>query len=406
MQAAHRVALSARAGKVTSLIGPNGAGKTTVLNMLGGFYRPDEGEIRIGERDIAGARTHVIARLGVARTYQTSQLFGTLSVIDNLALAHCRGHVGLGVLAHGRLAGLLEFVGYRGDPSARAQDLPHVDRRLVEVARALATDPSVLLLDEPAAGLSRADKQLLASLIRRIAASGIAVVLVEHDMTLVMEIPDRVTVLDAGVRIAEGTPLEVQRNPEVRKAYLSEHARGVASATARALASRPPLLKAHRLTASYGAEPVLDRVDVEVREAKMVAVLGANGAGKSTLMRSLAGLHRPVLGSITFGNDTIAALPAHRVAARGIVLAPEGRQVFPELSVLDNIRLGAFLRKGAIDADVAAMLERFPKLRERATQRAGLLSDGEQQMLALARGLMARPKLLLLDEPSLLSRRK
>jgi ABC-type branched-subunit amino acid transport system ATPase component len=133
----------------------------------------------------------------------------------------------------------------------------------------------------------------------------------------------------------------------------------------------------------------------------MVAVLGANGAGKSTLMRALAGLHRPVQGNVRFAGEQLESLPAHKVAARGVVLVPEGRQVFPELSVLDNIRLGGFLRKDASDADVDAMLERFPRLRERLGQRAGLLSGGEQQMLALARGLMARPKLLLLDEPSL-----
>jgi len=130
-------------------------------------------------------------------------------------------------------------------------------------------------------------------------------------------------------------------------------------------------------------------------------VLGANGAGKSTLMRALAGLHRPVRGEIAFGGENLAALPAHRVVGRGVVLVPEGRQVFPELSVLDNIRLGAYLRRDVPESEIEALIDRFPRLRERLHQRAGLLSGGEQQMLALARGLMARPRLLLLDEPSL-----
>jgi ABC-type branched-subunit amino acid transport system ATPase component len=130
-------------------------------------------------------------------------------------------------------------------------------------------------------------------------------------------------------------------------------------------------------------------------------VLGANGAGKSTLMRALSGLLRPVGGTIALAGEDIARLPAHRIVARGLVLVPEGRQVFPELSVLDNLRLGAFRRKDASAADIEAMLERFPRLRERLHQRAGLLSGGEQQMLAIARGLMGRPRLLLLDEPSL-----
>jgi branched-chain amino acid transport system ATP-binding protein len=146
---------------------------------------------------------------------------------------------------------------------------------------------------------------------------------------------------------------------------------------------------------------VLHGVELRVREREMVAVLGANGAGKSTLMRALSGLLRPVGGSIGFGGADLARMRAHRIVARGVVLVPEGRQVFPELTVLDNIRLGAFLRGKTTPSELEAMLDRFPRLRERATSRAGLLSGGEQQMLAIARGLMAKPKLLLLDEPSL-----
>ena len=400
VRAATDVAFSAHPGEVTSLIGPNGAGKTTVLNLLGGFYRPDAGAIRLGATRIDGSAAHRIARAGVARTYQTSQLFGSLSVIDNLALAARRGTVSMHALEPDGLAGLLGFVGYRGHLHARAADLPHVDRRLVEIARALATRPTVLLLDEPAAGLSRADKETLARLIRRIADAGVAVVLVEHDMTLVMGISDRVVVLDAGARIADGQPREIQQDPAVRAAYLGEHG-GVRAKPRDRPTATEPLLQAKRLSAGYGAEPVLSDIDIEVRTHEMVAVLGANGAGKSTLMRALAGLHRPVNGSLHFDAREIATLAVHRVAALGVVLVPEGRQVFPELSVIDNIRLGGFLRKDAIDEDVDAMLERFPQLRERRAQRAGLLSGGEQQMLALARGLMARPRLLLLDEPSL-----
>jgi len=200
VKAASDVSLVAPPGKVTSLIGPNGAGKTTVLNVLSGFYRPDAGSIAIGGREIAGAPAWRIARAGIARTYQTAQLFGSMTVAENLGIA-------------GGGEELLAFVGYRGDVDARAADLPHVDKRLVEIARSLATGPSVLLLDEPAAGLAREEKARLATLLRRIADSGVAVVLVEHDMPVVMGISDTVIVLDAGVVIAAGAPADVQRNP-------------------------------------------------------------------------------------------------------------------------------------------------------------------------------------------------
>jgi branched-chain amino acid transport system ATP-binding protein len=138
-----------------------------------------------------------------------------------------------------------------------------------------------------------------------------------------------------------------------------------------------------------------------VREGEVVALLGANGAGKSTLMKALAGLHRPVQGGIHLQGRDLKNLGAEQIVAQGLVLVPEGRQVFPELSVLDNIRLGAFLQSGERDARVEQQLQRFPRLRERLHQRAGLLSGGEQQMLAIARALMSRPRILLLDEPSL-----
>jgi ABC-type branched-subunit amino acid transport system ATPase component len=197
-------------------------------------------------------------------------------------------------------------------------------------------------------------------------------------------------------------PADIRRDPRVLKAYLGD---GGMRARPRAAAwggSQDAILTCLKLSAGYGAAPVLEEVSIEVKPGEMVALLGANGAGKSTAMRAVTGLLRPVTGSIVLNDKPIEHLPAHRIAASGLALVPEGRQVFPELTVRDNIMLGAYTRKDVDrEAELEALLKRFPRLRERLNSRAGLLSGGEQQMLAIARGLMAKPRILLLDEPSL-----
>lgn len=298
--------------------------------------------------------------------------------------------------------GLLDFVDYTGAVNAMAGSLPHVDKRLVEIARALATRPSVLLLDEPAAGLMREDKARLAELLRVIAGAGIAVILVEHDMSLVMGITDHIVVLDAGKPLMQGTPAEVQNDPALLDAYLGGTAFQSRPRTAPFERDKATTLTAHELTAGYGPVGVLEDVHVEVYPGEMVAVLGANGAGKSTMLRAMSGLQRPIQGSVLLNDEETATKPPHEIVAAGMMLVPEGRQVFPELSLRDNIELGAWTRKEAVtDAEFEALLKRFPRLRDRIDSKAGVLSGGEQQMLAIARGLIAKPDILLLDEPSL-----
>ena len=408
IKAVSDAAFQAKSRQVTGLIGPNGAGKTTVLNLLSGFYKPDSGSIKLGTSELAGQSPTAIARAGIARTYQTTQLFGSLSVIENVLLGLRHGRLGNPIAPFANASdravaeGLLASVGYRGALDMDAASLAHVDRRLVEVARAVATRPSVLLLDEPAAGLTISDKSHLGGVLRALADVGMAVVLVEHDMTLVMGLCDHIVALDAGRPIASGLPATIRAHPQVMAAYLGSGQVVLPPRTASLDPAAAIVLSARALDAGYGAITVLYGVSLEVKAGEMVALLGPNGAGKSTTMRALSGLLRPIRGGIQLGPADISNAPAHRIARSGLALVPEGRQVFPELTVRDNLELGAYTSTTQnTDAAIDKVLQRFPRLRERIDQRAGLLSGGEAQMLAIGRGLMSEPRILLLDEPSL-----
>ena len=421
--------LNVEEGEIHGVIGPNGAGKTTAINVLTGFIRSSRGQVQFAGQPLP-ASPHLIARAGIARTFQASAIFPDLSAGENVM---CAGHrwtrAGLlrcilqTPLARAeeealRAAALtwLQRVGFMADFDTPMKALPFGDQRKVEIARALMARPRILLLDEPTAGLTGDEVQLIARLLKSINQEGeqpISVLIIEHNVPFIFGLCDRVTALDGGRNIDTGTPAEIRQHKKVISSYLGgeavataqpESAEPVVAETAAPGAAAPTILEARGIDAGYGRIKVIRNLDLTLRQGELIVVCGRNGAGKSTLLNALVGKPRISAGQVHWLGQRIDHLSVSQVVRSGIALVPQERGVIAEQSVDANLRLasiGLGLSAKEFVARRDEMLDRFPKLRDRQQQLAGTLSGGERQMLALAKVLIRRPQLLLMDEPSI-----
>jgi branched-chain amino acid transport system permease protein len=394
------VAITAESGTVTGLIGPNGAGKTTLFNVITGLERAGAGRVRFDGADITRMRPHRWAALGIARTFQRLEAFGSLSVRDNvLVAAEMRGSSGSSAES---ADALLERIGIAHIAGERVDTLPVGTARLVELARALATEPKLLLLDEPSSGLNEQETAALSRLLADLVADDLAVLLVEHDMPFVMSSCAHIHVLDFGSVIASGEPDVVKADPSVIAAYLGpERTVSAVTAAPRHRGEENALaLSLRDVHAGYGDIEVLHGVDLEIGVGEVFALLGSNGAGKSTLINVLSGQVAPTSGEYVLFDTVVNGAAPDLLARAGVCTIPEGRGIFRNLTVLENLRMTTH-SGGDLDGIVDRTFDQFPRLAERRAQTAGTLSGGEQQMLALARALATDPRVLLLDELSM-----
>jgi ABC-type branched-subunit amino acid transport system ATPase component len=438
VRAVDGVSLEVEDGSIQGLIGPNGAGKTTLVNVVTGYSPFQSGRAWLESDELTGLPAYRIAALGIARTFQNIRLFKDLSALDNVLVGmHTRRR-------DDTLSQLATLPFFRRDQRARINEahrlmeitglaardvgdrpagtLPYGDQRRLEIARALALQPRLLILDEPAAGMNPSEKHGMRELIERLNETGLTILLIDHDMRLVMGVCKRVAVLNFGRKIADGTPEEVSTDTAVIKAYLgtggerevssAPGASGVdetadvveAASTSRAPAEpEAAILDVRELSVSYGAVKAVRGASLRVGAGEVVALIGANGAGKSTILNALSGLIRPDSGAAVFDRLDLTSAKPSTIVRHGLVQVPEGREILERQTVLENLELATWARRnGAATAkEIEAMMKRFPILGERRGMRAGTLSGGERQILAIARGLLAKPRLLLLDEPSL-----
>ncbi|MEN2738955.1 ATP-binding cassette domain-containing protein, partial [Microbacterium sp. X-17] len=434
VHAVKKVSFQAVPGQIVGLIGPNGAGKTTVIDAATGFVHPQTGRVLLNDQDVMGWPTRRRARAGLGRSFQSLELFDAMTVRDNIVTACERRDLGAYVTDLFRpgkpklspvASSAIDEFGLTGDLDTMASDLSFGRRRLVAIARAVAANPSVLLLDEPAAGLDENETAELGRLVRRLADDWLmTIVLVEHDVGLVMDVCDQIVVLEQGAVIASGTPEQVAASPQVKDAYFGDTDTGVTAPepetvvvvetvtietpdrvetvgaarvtetpAVRASVTDEQQLQIRGLTSGYGDLPAVRDIDLTVNRGEVVLLIGPNGAGKSTTLKTICGVIKPMKGDVLWKGTPTKRTPLYRRVRNGLAYVPEERNIVRSLSVQDHFVLGGG------NPDIA--YEYFPQLAKIRDRAAGLLSGGERQMLVVGAALARKPEVLVIDELSL-----
>jgi len=451
--------LSVDRGECHGIIGPNGSGKTTFFDLVTGVTDPDSGTVRFDGADVTGLSTDRLARQGLVRTFQVASPFGGLTVRENLLATYAGGLRSGGRVSQARrerAAAVLDRLDLAGVADRPASEISGGQQQLLELGRVLLLDPTCVLLDEPTAGVNPTVQEQVLTVLRELNADGTTVVVIEHDMSVVEDLADRVTVLDEGRVLTQGTFADVTGDERVQDAYFgpgtgakrdpaatpdigserdttpsSETGTETDSTPASETGNEPPngrtppeqaidldagtevastftedtdageaRLVARDVVAGYGNQVVVDGVSLRSRDG-VTCVFGPNGSGKSTLLKALAGVVPVRSGTVEYGGRSITHLAPHEVVERGVTTVPQSERVFRGLSVRENLQLGAttVTDDAVAEARLAEVLDLFPPLAASLSESAGSLSGGQQVMLAVARGMMTGADVYLLDEP-------
>lgn len=444
------VSLSLGDREFLGLMGPNGSGKTTIINCISRIYQPSSGQIQFDGIDLMKLEGYQIVALGISRTFQDLNFFGHISdmlVIDyvKLGLFACApGQPLLDAIRASRSVKseaetkrsarrILDFFRYFREQSEPPEldrnyaflfgrggfpDLIDVEymplgilsfawRRRLDLARALVSNPKLLLLDEPAQGLPVSEIENLGRLLKMIKQEfGTSALIVEHNVSTLLDISDRIAVLNVGKKIADDVPAKIKDNREVIDIYLgtnpsSSHAQEPRREVAQTQTSLHPVLEVKHLDLYYGNAQALSAVSINVFPRSICCVLGTNGSGKSSLLRAISGIEKPASGQILVDGNYLPLGWPERAVEQGIQFVPQGRVLFPELTVRQNLQMGAYMFVKDTMQDLGKALDYFPDLKGFLDEQVASLSGGQQQMVAIAQALMGRPKVLLLDEPTL-----
>src|SRR5438270_1764054 len=422
--------LNVEKGAIHGLIGPNGSGKTTLFNVITGYERIQQGEVRFRDGEITNAPPDRVFGLGVGRTFQLTRIFGRMTVLENMLVATQREQgwlrsvvrIASSAAERRRAMELLDFVGIARLAHDPAETLSYGQRKLLELASLLVADPDVLRPDGPAGGANPTLSTHLADRIAELNKAGKTFLVVEHNMEFVMNLCHKVTVLSQGTPLISGTPAEVRSDPAVLDAYLGgeddpatqheladevAHPRRVAPAPRETTKTKPsgppPLLSIDAVTAGYGGGDILTGVTFDVPEGGITCIVGPNGAGKSTLLSTISGLLRPREGEIRFKERDISGLSPRQILDLGIAQVPQAHSLFPQMTVRENVEMGAFTidDKRLVRERLEAVEELYPVVRQRADEKAGSLSGGQQRLVDSARCLRLDPAMIILDEPSM-----